>query len=80
MEVLTLFPRLVISSFAIMTGSEYHSYSRVSNESTGTLEKNRPKIQPVRNFFRGTIDGNSRFGIAVLLFQPPIVLQNIKKR
>ena len=47
-------------------------YSRVSNESTGTLEKNQPNIQAVRNFFCGTIDGNSRFWTAVLLFQPPL--------
>ena len=46
-------------------------YSRVSNESTGTLKKTRPKIQAVRNFFCGTFDGNSRFWAAVLLFQPP---------
>ena len=54
-------------------------YSWVSNESTGTLKKYHPKIQAVRNFFCGTIDGNSRFWTAVLLFQPPYSTAKLPK-
>ena len=50
---------------------------RLSNESTGTLKKH-PKIRAVHNFLCGTIEGNSRFGVAILLFHPFIVPQIYK--
>ena len=58
-------------------------YSGVSNKSTGTLKKIRPKIQAVRNFLCGTIEGNSRFWVAVLLFHSPYstaILENWKSK
>ena len=41
----------------------------LSNKSTGTIEKNAPKSLAVRTFSCGTIGKNSRFLIAVLLFE-----------
>ena len=46
-------------------------YSRLSNKSTGTMEKNHPKIVAVRNFFCGTFEANTKFLVAVLLFHYP---------
>ena len=44
-------------------------YSQLLNESTGTLKKNSLKIQAVLYFFCGTIEGNSKIRVVVLLFQ-----------
>ena len=41
----------------------------LSNKSTGTIEKNPPKSLAVRTFSCGTIEKNSRFWDAVLLYQ-----------
>ena len=48
---------------------ENHSYSQLSNKSTGTMEKNLPKSLAVLTFSCGTIGINSRFLLVVLLFQ-----------
>ena len=48
-----------------------YTYSRLSNKSTGTMEKNHPKIGAVRNFFCGTFEVNTKFLVAVLLFHYP---------
>ena len=51
-------------------------YSRVSNESTGTLKKTRPKIQAVRNFFPVLSMETQDFGQRYFYSSPPIVPQN----
>ena len=48
-----------------------HTYSQLSNKSTGTVEKIHPKIRAVRNFFCGTFEVNTKFLVAVLLFHYP---------
>ena len=40
-------------------GQGNSNYSRVSSESTGTMKKNRPKLEAV--ILCGTVNGNSRF-------------------
>ena len=45
------------------------NYSQLSNKSTGTMEKNLPKSLAVLTFSCSTIEMNSRFLRAVLLFQ-----------
>ena len=46
-------------------------YSRLSNKSTGTMEKKHPKIGAIRKFFCGTFEVNTKFLVAVLLFHYP---------
>ena len=47
----------------------FTGYFQLLNESTGTLKKNSLKIQAVLYFFCGTIEGNSKIRVVVLLFQ-----------
>ena len=74
----------ILEHFGTFESFEWHfTYSRVSNESTGTLKKTQPKIQAVRNFLCGTIEGNSRFCVTVLLFHSPYstaILENWKSK
>ena len=60
--------KLILTAFA---QRETDRYSRLSNKSTGTMEKKHPKIGAVRNFFCGTFEVNTKFLVAVLLFHYP---------
>ena len=52
-----------------MSSYKPNRHSQLSNESTGTMEKNLPTSLAVLTFSCGTIEMNSRFLLVVLLFQ-----------
>ena len=62
-------PNHLIQTLFLATFQTFAGYSQISNNSTGTIEKNPPKSLAVLSFSCGTIGKNSGFSLAVLLFE-----------